>query len=433
MMHALGADAAGEMQSLARALNTTDDRKLSAVVSLIERLPKRAAMESLLESVRPRLWSLKPPRPLSLRRVMAVPFEALLAESPLCPPDGVRVPRSLLGPLFAVVEPRLDAKLRGRIESACQGASTTDVPRLQALGQTLWPAASVALHEAFLDPRGTSRALADAGLDPGPINLFFPQLILALRHGDDLADALLPRDGRPPDPSSPSAPHRKVLLGAARMGISPYRLITASFLLRAPAPDFVVRMIAQARQVLPKFPLFEVVEEVTASLAAELGFAGEVSGMPAHAMADRQSELALRLALILSELSRQGSQADHLAAAAAQALSMQFGVTIDRAVLGPIEALASAGAAETGKIAAIESAARAAKRMEMAARAMGRVGGFVGPLALARARITELAKHASALADQAGGAVALPDLVRLVEILAGPDEALAMVESLAAE
>jgi hypothetical protein len=363
---------------------------------------------------------------------MAVPIEPLLADPDLAPPGGVRMPRSVLPALFALVEPRLDPALRAEADATCRLLTTADIDAVQRLGRRLWPAAAAALAQAFVDPRGTMRTLAAAGLDAAAINAHYPTMLILLRAGEALAACLLPRDGRSPDPGAADAPHRALLLEAAESPAS-FRAIAAAFLLRAPSPDLVVRLIAQTRLALQRPALFDVVEEIVAALSAELVPPPERSGRPMESLAERRSHTALRLAMMLSELAGHGARLESLAAAAGQAMARQFGATLDGSVLAPLEALGAAGAAAgTARLAAIEGVARAAKRMELAGRAMGREEMFATAIVAARRRITALARRSSALAD-AGGAVALPDLVRLMEILAGPDEALAMVEQLAGE
>jgi hypothetical protein len=424
------------LDSLARALRTADDRQLTAVLALIDGMPARAAVDDLLGSVRPRLWLLRPPRKLSLRRVLAVPLEALLAEPDLCPPGGIRLPRSLLPALFAVIEERLDPALRSDAETRCRRCTTADIDEVHRLGRLLWPAAAAKLQQAMLDPRGTNRALAARDIDTGAFNDHCHALLELLRHGEQLAQALLPRDGRMPDPGTAAAPHRALLLRAAEEGALAFRCIAASFLLRAPSPDVVVRLIAQARLSLQRPALLEVVEQVVASLAHELGLLPDAPRRTPDALPDslpeRRSELALRLAMIINELSGQGTRLEALAADAGESLVRQFRMTLDAAVLAPLEGLQARGSAATGSVEAIEAAARAARRMEVAGRAMNRGAIFASARAAARSRIMALARRSPALAD-AGGAIALPDLVRLLEILSGPDDALAMIEELAAD
>jgi hypothetical protein len=421
-----------DLTELAHALRATDDRRLIAVLALLDRLPARDAVDGLLDSVRPRLWQLRPPRRLSVRRIIALPLEALLAEPELCEAGGIRLPRSVLPALFAVVEPRLDAALVAELRDETHAATTADIDSVLRGGRRLWPAAAAALHQAFRDPRGTTRALAAGGFDAVAISEHYPAMLVLLRHAEKLAAALLPRDNRLPDPGAAESPHRAMLLAAAEEGQPTFRAIAGSFLLRAPSPDLVVRLIAQTRLVLQRPTLFDVVEEVIASLAHELAGLPATSASQLAALTERRSQVALRLAMILSELSGQGLRLEALAAEAGQTLARQFGTTLETAVLAPLEALGSHAPAGTDHLAAIETAARAAKRMQIAGRTMGRDAMFATPIAAARGRITSMARQSSALAD-AEGRVALPDLVRLVEILAGPEEALAMVEQLAAE
>jgi hypothetical protein len=424
------------LEALAQALRAADDHRLIAVMALIDASPLRAAIDELLGGVRARLWQLRPPRRLSLRRVLTLPLEALLADPPACAQGGVRMPRRMLPALFAVIEPALPPQLRADAEAQCLRLTTADIAEVHRLGRRLWPAAGRAVREALLDPRATNRALVAQGLEAEAFNAHAETIAALLTCGEKLAEALLPADGEARDPGAAAAPHRAMLLRAAEAGWVEFRAVAASFLLRAPAPDTVVRLIAQARLSLRRPALLEVVEEVAASLAQELAGMPDLADapppLPSDARPDRRSEIALRLAMILDEMAGQGRRLEALAADTGRALVRQFKSTLDQAVLAPLEALHPAGRAPAEAIAAIEAAARAARRMEVAGRAMGRSASFATTLAGARARLMALARQSPAMPD-AAGAVALPDLVRLMEILAGPDAALAMIEELAAE
>jgi hypothetical protein len=424
------------LAALAHALGAADDRQLVAAMALIDTIPVRAAIDELLGGVRPRLWQLRPPRKLSLRRVLTVPVEALLADPAVCVPGGVRMPRTLLPALFAVTEPALPPQLRDDAEQQCRVLTTADIGEVHRLGRRLWPAAAAAMRQALLDPRATNRALAARSVDGSAFNDHGETITALLGCGEHLAEALLPIDGEGRDPGSAAAPHRAMLLRAAETGWVEFRAIASSFLLRAPSPDTVVRLIAQARLSLRRPALLEVVEDVVASLSHELGSLPEPAGNATDPVPDarpeRRSEIALRLAMILGELAGQGARLEALAAETGQALVRQFAATLDNAVLAPLEALHPAGRASGDAVAAIEAAARASRRMEVAGRAMGRAASFAVALAGARARLIALARRSTAMADPSG-AIALPDLVRLVEILSGPDAALAMIEELAAE
>jgi hypothetical protein len=427
---------ASTLAALAQALSAADDRQLMAVMALIDTIPVRGAIDELLGGVRPRLWQLRPPRKLTLRRVLTVPIEALLADQAVCLQGGVRMPRTLLPALFAVVERALPPGLRDDVEERCRQLTTADIGEVHRLGKHLWPASAGAVRQALLDPRATNRGLSARGVDASAFNDHGEAIAALLACGEKLAEALLPIDGEGRDPGSATAPHRAMLLLAAEAGWVEFRAIASSFLLRAPAPDTVVRLIAQARLSLRRPALLAVVEEVVASLAHELGsmpgMAADLTEHSPDARPERRSEIALRLAMILGELSGQGTRLEALAADTGQALVRQFGATLDSAVLAPLEALHPAGRVSADAIAAIESGARAARRMEVAGRAMGRAASFASVLAGARTRIIALARQSRAMAD-ASGAIALPDLVRLMEILSGPDAALAMIEELAAE
>ena len=57
-----------------RLAEASDSRLLEAV-AFLDRLSERGAADRLLDPVRPRLATLRPPRPATLERVLVLPFE----------------------------------------------------------------------------------------------------------------------------------------------------------------------------------------------------------------------------------------------------------------------------------------------------------------------------------------------------------------------
>ncbi len=129
----------------ASLFDNVTDRKLLQTVALIDRLPNRGAVDELLNPIRPRLQQLKPPRPLTLRRLLTFPLEELLVPAVAWRPGSQRLSRDLLGAIQEAVIGGLDPALRGDIEQRLAGHTMRDKAMLQTAGKRLWPAAAAAL------------------------------------------------------------------------------------------------------------------------------------------------------------------------------------------------------------------------------------------------------------------------------------------------
>jgi len=131
------------------------DRKLLQTVALIDRLPKRGAVDDLLAPVRPRLRQLKPPRPLTLHRLLTFPLEELLVPAVAWRPGSQRLSRDLLGTIQESVIGGLEPALVRAIEQQIAGHTMRDKTVIQTAGKQLWPAAAAALS-ATLPPTAGS-------------------------------------------------------------------------------------------------------------------------------------------------------------------------------------------------------------------------------------------------------------------------------------
>lgn len=125
--------------------DNVNDRKLLQTVALIDRLPKRGAVDDLLAPVRPRLRQLKPPRPLTLRRLLTFPLEELLVPAVAWRPGSPRLSRDLLGAIHDSVIAGLQPDLVRDIEQRIAGHTMRDRAVVQTAGKQLWPAAAEAL------------------------------------------------------------------------------------------------------------------------------------------------------------------------------------------------------------------------------------------------------------------------------------------------
>jgi len=125
--------------------NDVNDEKLLQSVALIDRLPRRGAIDDLPAPLRPRLSRLQPPRPLTLKRLLAIPLEELLVPSASWRPGSLSLSREPLGTVQEIILGELDPNLRVSVERQVEACSMDDKAVIMAVGRKLWPAAAEAL------------------------------------------------------------------------------------------------------------------------------------------------------------------------------------------------------------------------------------------------------------------------------------------------
>jgi hypothetical protein len=401
------------------ALRKAPEGRLRAVIAAIDRHPRCAEVEDLVELVRPRIAGLHIPRPLTPQRALVVPFEGLLAAGDSAPLDGLRMPRAVLPPLFALVRERIDPATWAEAERLAEGQRADDTPAVMAVGRRLWPCAVEALEAFRNDPRGIGRALAAAGHDAQLLADGLARIIPLMRLGEAMAAALLPRDGVALDPTLSTAPHRGLLVGCVRRDPGLFRLIAAAMLFQSEFPGSVTRIIRDIATKLNRPAVFGVVGEVADALKADLE--APLTG-PGRAV-EWRSQAAMRLVAIVSAL--EGiPRFTALAIEVGRMLGVQFTATVRDSVIAPLTALAREGNAEPDTLRALEAAAQAAKRIEAAGRRAGVTSALQNAKTAARQPLAALMRAA---AQGSAGGIGRAEIARLAEILLGSDEAMALL------
>lgn len=407
--------------AIAESLRNAPVARLRAVIATVDAHPQRAAVEDLVEIVRPRIAGLRIPRPLTPQRALVAPFEGLLPPGDGRPRDTLRMPRAVLAPLFALVHERIDPMVMAEAERLAEGRRADDTPAVLAVGRRLWPGAVEALETFRDDPRGLGRALAAAGYDAHLLGACVGRIAPLLRLGEGLVAALLPRNGVALDPTLPTAPHRHLLLGSMQRDPGLFRLIAATMLFRCDYPESIARMIRDTALKLDNAGALGVVAEVAEALKADLE---DAAAGTSPAAAERRSQAAMRLVTIVSAMEGM-PRFDALAAEAGHILGGQFTTTVRDSVIAPLATLARQGRAEPDALRALEGAAHAAKRIEAAGRLAGATATFRAALAAAREPVAAFMRQAVQAPE---GGIGPAEVARLAEILLGPDEAMALLE-----
>jgi hypothetical protein len=135
------------IRAVAQDLQAAEAAKLARVVAMVDALASRGAADEVIAPLRPRLLALRPPRPLRLARLLFLPLDGVILPAAAWRRGSPAVPRSVLAPvathLRALARPEVAA-----VEEAAAGATTADSARLLAAGQMLWPLAADRLMHA---------------------------------------------------------------------------------------------------------------------------------------------------------------------------------------------------------------------------------------------------------------------------------------------
>ncbi|OYW10798.1 MAG: hypothetical protein B7Z53_00015 [Rhodospirillales bacterium 12-71-4] len=396
----------GQARQLRVALQQAPDHAVGRVVAMLDGLNDRGAADAVLDSVRPRLRRLQPPRPLRLPRLLFLPVEGALVEARDWRPGNPYVPRSAIAPIAALLARDMPA-LAEEIEAAALGHTMANSPLVSQLGGLLWPAAGAGLRFA-IPPNWAASGLPPEAAEP----------ILALccglwRHAVALWQARSAAEEGPPEPLV-----RAALAPLALEGNGPLTAGMTLLLRSATQPAQVAAVAATLSNIMS--PLVE--RELTALLVADAAAVAEAE--TAREMADTAGRLGRRLADMectgtATQREERRRQAVTLRRDTSQACHQHLAQAVVKTLLLPAVRAAAGPPAADATVLALEIAARDLRQLEVAGRRLGHEAAFDRTLRDALQQLHRLA--------QAPGGLGRIELARLAEILAGPEAGCALL------
>lgn len=225
------ATANARVNDVSNELRDAADAKILKVTRMIDLLPRRGEADLLLEPVRHRLATLRPPRPVTWVRLLFTPFDPLLVPAAGWRPGDLSVPRSLLGPLSSLLQDCVPAAMLNLASSL--GADHAALTRAAA---PLWAAvaarlADLAIPQSWSSPEWQKQH----GLTPSLIVPLLPALRLVLSRAVELRTL-------PPHTSPSYEPILAgLLLEAAQIGPLAWGLMLTLLLEDGP-PDQISRI-----------------------------------------------------------------------------------------------------------------------------------------------------------------------------------------------
>jgi hypothetical protein len=122
-------------------LSGASDENLLRIIAMIDRLPDRTKLDGLLTDVRPRLAQLRPPRPVTMTRLLFLPLSGALVNRSAWRQDPATIPRAALKPIFALLRDLPGGHLT-EAEEATRHAVFSDLAVVEHYGRPIWEAAA---------------------------------------------------------------------------------------------------------------------------------------------------------------------------------------------------------------------------------------------------------------------------------------------------
>ena len=423
------------LRHLSHALVEVSNHKLHEIVALVDAMDRRGEADRLIAPLRNRLALIRPPRPLRFSRLLFLPLDPVIVAAPLWRPGRHRLPRNAIMPLAEMVRRALGSEAAA-IEAAIAGRNTADLDVIATAGRQLWPLAAAVLRQTAeaLTPDGSTTAeLPDAAIRgtwsaAGMAENTLPALATAAAAALSEAPmlAVMERDaarGLPVDPASldgmlERAAHQHPLCFSAKC----WGLLMALLLARMPAAAPLLRLAAGSPTRPTPAALRAAASEAVDEALDELEQGADtLRGITEADLATTGTE-AQRIAALLDSLDGDGAPPARLRRVEAirrrmdQSCRARFIEALTREIL---PRMAQAGARNAAEWQALEAEARDLRRLESIGRRFGGGEAYDALLGEAAAMAAAVDQTPPTLASR----------VRLVELLAGPEAAMAVLET----
>lgn len=400
------------VKELKRELSEANDGKLAQVVAIVDQLHERGKADGLIAPLRPRLAQLRPARPLRLARLLFLPLDPLIV-----PPTGWRsgaltVPRTAILPFAATLRLALPATLVDAVETLIATHSTADAEVIAKAGRLLWPAAGSLLAEVPPSVGWDATGLPATEYPP-----------LAKAVAGVLAQAVPLHDLRAasqdalPDPLA----GERILRAAASGGAEAVARVLA--LILGSLPNAVALLqVAETRAGLTQAVGRAATDDAIAFFLDSLEDGSPAKRSLAACTLPDAGATVRRIASVLDQLAENARSPERRQRIAEVKRIVdadcrkRFASAIETELLQPI--------AQTGTILSdaamigLEDTARDIRRLEQAGR---RIGGAATYDTLLRETTATVSN------GRATPALGKIDRVRMVEILSGPEQALALL------
>jgi hypothetical protein len=403
-----------DVQALRPGLLEADDHKIRRVLAVVDGVTDPAINQALLETLRPRLATLRPVRPLRLTRLLFIPLDPLTVPLRGWRPSDPTVSRPVLAPIAKIVRSGL-GDMAPVIDGIIAGHKADAAQAITQAGELLWPRAAEIL--ATSPPPAD---WADTGLPPGAYKPLAASIAAVLRRAPQLRCLALDeaQGGLAPD----NAAVTDILGNITNESATACAMIARLILVQSPHALPLLGCIAGAGRTSDERDLLRAavdsaVAAVLTHMERDTGFAHEIGHGP---LAEAGAGVR-RLLTLLREVEADKSLSDHWPRLKAirhkldEVCGSRFARGVREGLVAPLAAASGPvdGPAQT----ALESVARELRKLEMTARKVGDPAGYDALL--------QTASDAVLTAADAGTLTPMRKY-RLIEILAGSEAAEAL-------
>ena len=372
------------------SLTQAGDAQVTRVVAVVDALPSRGAADALIAPLRPRLAQLRPKRPPNFTRLLFTPLNPVIVPLAEWRTTGIGIPRSALAPIGRAVHAAMvqeDERWADAVLEPCRGP-------------TLWPMAASILATMAMPADWPGQT----GLTADDFATVAGATASVLHYAADV-EHLVNRQ-LPPDDDTV----RDIVFASRARGITAMETMVALLLARLPAPAATVVMLGG----LPggERAVRHALDRLVASLIVHAQ-----AGTDMREVAWQTARIAVMVTTLETNASAERhEQLEQIRREAELHCRSSFGQAVEQTLALLIGATAAEVTDDT--VATMEAAARDVRRLEAAGTRLG------SPKPYETLRMTAVAQ----LRDQ-GGRLTRADQVRLVELLAGPEEALALLNA----
>ncbi len=410
------------LHDLQRHLATAEEGKLREIVALVDSLPDRGAADGLIAPLRGRLQKIKPGRRLNTTRLLFQPANGLIVAVTQWRRGTLTLPRQALPCLAKLLRGEMGAEFDA-IAHATEGTMSDDHLALLRAGRLLWPRAAAIFAQAPMPPEWpgmTGLGLADFTATVRP---------LAVLLGEAVCIEELVQIGAGDEDFSRKAMRRCLARAMMTVSTLPERgdAAVAGRCLGMLLAVCLERLPNQQIPLLAAGDLTSRGHDPAPRIAADAAIDASLDQAQAR-LADPSVAFSMedvhRLAMLLETLDQPGPagrparkpRVTALRRALDSHCRARFEAEISTSLLPGIAGLGTANSASS--LAALEEVARDLRRLEAVGRSLGSQAHFDRALSDCARAVPGLATAARPI-----------DLARVVEILQGPEAALAVLEA----
>ena len=410
----LAASGKGAAQTLRREIVDADDEKISKIIAYVDQVGDAGVNRALLDPLRSRLALLRPVRPLRLARLLFLPLDPLIVSPAVWRAGSLRVPRTALEPLTAAVTAQFGRELAS-VHAAIEGENTGSLDVIAQAGTLLWPRAADILAKAPAPPEWEQTGLPGAVFAP-----LARSVAAVLRRAVPLQQ--LARQAQLGPGNRDDEVVGQILVGLADEPPDAAAMVAQLVLIEAPhAATHLRRLVSRARDQAESIALNRAmglgVDQCLTFLEREANFVRKMGAGSIREATDQ----ARFVANLLQALENDPAVAMHrprvrsLRAQLDKASRLCFAKGMREEIAAPLAALTEAATSADGQR-RLEASARELRGLETIGRHVSDAASYDQHLE----RMSEAVREAFA-----AGSISLARACRLVEILSGPEAAIA--------